>query len=136
MTTSTSTSRTTSTSTSTTTTTMPPPCLLDVDGNGRVEVSTDVVYMARYLLGLTPVPPSFRTIDPTIPPDSTVAAAVEVARPSLDVDGNGRVEVSTDIVYISRYLLGLTPVPPSFRTIDPTIPPDATIAANIDALCP
>jgi CSLREA domain-containing protein len=127
---------TTSTSTSTTTTTMPSRCLLDVDGNGHVEVSTDMVYIARHLLGLTPVPPSFRTIDPTIPPDSTIAAAIEVARPSLDVDGDGRVGVSTDIVYIARHLAGLTPVPPSFRTTDPTIPPDATIAANIDALCP
>jgi len=27
-------------------------------------------------------------------------------------------------------------VPPSFRVADPTIPPDGTIAAAIDALCP
>src|SRR5206468_11083548 len=31
---------------------------LDVDGNGRVDVATDIVYVARYLLGLTPVPAS------------------------------------------------------------------------------
>ena len=96
-----------------------------------------MVYITRHLLGLTPVPPSFRVIDPTIPSDASIAAAVETARPSLDVDGNGRVEVATDLVYISRHLLQLASiVPPSFRTIDPTIPPDATIAANIDALCP
>ena len=54
----------------------------------------------------------------------------------LDVDANGTVEVATDVVYIARHLLGLTPVPPSFRVVDPTIPPDAAIAGKIDALCP
>jgi kumamolisin len=111
-------------------------CLLDVDGRGGAQVSTDVVYIARRLLGLTPVPPSFRALDATIPPDTTIAARIDTARPSLDVDMNGRVEVSTDIVYIARHLAGLTPVPPSFRTLNPSVAPDATIAANVDALCP
>ncbi|TMB57628.1 MAG: hypothetical protein E6J56_04225 [Deltaproteobacteria bacterium] len=112
-----------------------PPCVLDVDENGRTEVATDVVYIARRLLGLTPVPPSFRVIDPAIPPDVTIAARVDAAGTSLDVDKNGRVEVATDVVYIARTLLGLTPVPPSFRVIDPNIPPDDMIAGNIRALC-
>ena len=48
---------------------------------------------------------------------------------------NGRVEASTDIVYIRRRLLALTPVPPSFRILDPTIPSDTVVAQRVDALC-
>ena len=54
----------------------------------------------------------------------------------LDVDMDGGADVATDIVYIARHLLGLPPVPASFRQGDPNIPPDAVIAANIDVLCP
>jgi len=99
-------------------------------------VSTDVVYIARRLLGLAPVPPSFRVIDPTIPPDGTIAASIDAVGTALDVDGRGGVGVSTDVVYIARRLLGLAPVPPSFRVIDPTIPSDATVGAAVDGLCP
>jgi len=99
-------------------------------------VSTDVVYIARHLLGLVPVPPSFRGIDPSIPSDATIAARIDAARVAFDVDGRSGTDVSTDVVYIARHLLGLVPVPPSFRGIDPSIPSDATIAATIDGLCP
>jgi hypothetical protein len=111
-------------------------CKLDVDGNGTGDVSTDVVYISRRLLRLTPVPPSFRPIDPTIPSDATIAAKIDAITSSLDVDLRNGVDPSTDIVYIRRRLLHLTPVPPSFRVLDPTIPSDAVIAQRIDALCP
>jgi hypothetical protein len=114
----------------------PTPCVLDVDMNGTLDVATDIVYIVRHLLGLVPVPPDFRALDPTIRPDAEIAAAVEAARPGLDVDMNGALDVATDIVYIVRHLLGLVPVPPDFRALDPTIRPDAEIAAAIDALCP
>jgi len=111
-------------------------CLLDVDRKSPCcDVATDVVYVARHLLGLMPVPPDFRGLDPTIPSDAGIAAATDAIHPSLDVDMNGVAEVATDIVYIARYLVGLTPVPPDFRDLDPTIPPDAAIAAKVDALC-
>jgi hypothetical protein len=111
-------------------------CLVDVDGNGAVAVATDVVYLARHLLRLTPVPPSFRAIDPSIPADAVIAGRSDAAGVAFDVDGNGAVEVATDVVYLARHLLGLTPVPPSFRVIDPTIAADAVIVAAITALCP
>jgi hypothetical protein len=111
-------------------------CLLDADMDGLVTVGTDVVYLARRLLGLAAVPPSFRTLDPGIPPDADVRAKIDGAAPALDVDGNGLVNVGTDLVYVARRRLGLTPVPPSFRTLDPTIPPDPAIAGAVDALCP
>ncbi len=107
---------------------------LDVDGNGKVDVATDIVYIARRLLGLAPVPASFRAADPTIPSDTTVGSNVDALGTALDVDGNGTVDVATDIVYIARALLGLPPVPGSFRQLDPTIPDDATIAAHIPVL--
>jgi hypothetical protein len=113
----------------------PATCLLDVDRNGVADVATDVVYIARHLLGLVPVPPSFRTLDPTIPPDAIIATNVDAIGNGLDVDMNGSVDVATDVVYIARHLLGLAPVPPSFRMLDPTIPADTVIAAKIDALC-
>lgn len=55
---------------------------------------------------------------------------------ALNVDAKDGTDVATDVVYVARHLLSLPPVPASFRALDPTIPPDGTIAANIDALCP
>jgi hypothetical protein len=111
-------------------------CVLDVDGNGVVDVATDIVYIARTLLGLPPVPASFRALNPAIPPDQVIKDRVQAIGLGLDVDANGVVDVATDIVYIARRLLGLPPVPASFRALNPSIPPDPVIAANIDALCP
>lgn len=112
-----------------------PRCFFDVDQDGNATVGTDVVYMARSLLGLTPVPPSFRAQDPRIPGDAAIASEVEAAGAEMDVDQDGSVRVASDLVYIARHLLGLTPVPPSFRIV-PGIPPDANIASKIDAACP
>ncbi len=106
----------------------------DSDGNWTPSVATDVVFIACRLLGLPPVPPSFRLTDPTLPPDSAVSAWVDAFGMKLDVDLNGVIDVGTDIIYIARYELGLLPVPPSFRAQDPTIPADEIIAANVAAL--
>jgi hypothetical protein len=111
-------------------------CNLDVDDNGRVETSTDVVYVARHLFGLPPVPPSFRQMQPGIPSDATVAARIQATRAGLDVDGSGQVGTATDVVYIARRLFGIAPVPPSFRAGQPGIPADAVIAAAVDACLP
>jgi hypothetical protein len=54
----------------------------------------------------------------------------------LDVDGNDIVDGTTDVVYIARYVFGLSPAPPSFRLQDPTIPTDTALAAAITTLCP
>ena len=113
-------------------------CLLDVDGNGTADLATDIVYIARRLLHLTSVvPPSFRILDPTIAADAVIAANIDAMSMALDVDSNGHNDVATDIVYIARWLLHIPQVvPPSFRTLDPTIPPDATVSTHIDASCP
>ena len=116
---------------------MTPPCLFDVDRSGAPpQVSTDIVYISRVLLGLPPVPASFRVLDPTIPPDATIGANVTAIGTGLDVDGSGPPpDVATDIVYIARHLLDVPAVPASFRAINPSIPPDSVISANVDALC-
>ncbi len=113
-------------------------CGLDVDMNGVVAAATDGVYIFRRLLSLaTVVPATFRALDSTIPSDDVVGGNVDTLGNQLDVDGDGNVAAPTDAVYIFRHLLGLaTIVPASFRAIDPTIPADAVIAANIDAICP
>jgi hypothetical protein len=127
----------TQTPTATPTRAATPPCRLDVDLSGPPpDVATDAVYIARTLLGLVPVPASFRALNPNIPPDAEIAARVQAMGNDLNVDGKGTVDVATDIVYIARHLLSLPPVPPSFRALDPSIPSDAGINANIDALCP
>jgi hypothetical protein len=127
----------TQTPTATPTRAATPPCRLDVDLSGPPpDVATDAVYIARTLLDLVPVPASFRALNPNIPPDAEIAARVQAMGNDLNVDGKGTVDVATDIVYIARHLLSLPPVPPSFRALDPSIPSDAGINANIDALCP
>jgi hypothetical protein len=107
---------------------------LDVDSNGMVDAATDVVYTARYLLNLPPVPASFRSLDPTIPPDEEIAARIDDLGTSLDVDDDGAVGVATDLVYVARHLLDMSPVPQSFRDLDPTIPPDSEIIPRIELL--
>jgi hypothetical protein len=116
-------------------------CKLDVDLNGVPDVATDMTYIARRLLGLAPVPSAFRTGNPTIPSDAFIGANIDTVTPDLDVDypeggAKNGTDVATDITYISRRLLGLAPVPSSFRVGNPSIPSDAVIGARIDALCP
>ncbi len=114
-----------------------PPCQLDVDGNGRPpDVATDIVYIARTILALHAVPTSFRLLDATVPPDALIERSVSAIGTALDIDANGQIDVTTDIVYVARHLFGLPAAPASFRVLDPNLPPDATLAARIDALCP
>ena len=109
-------------------------CVLDVDQNEAVDVATDLVYISRTLLGLSAVPPSFRVLDPTIPSDEVIEAFINAHTAFYDLDKNGVTDVATDLVYISRGLLGLDPVPPSFRILDPTIPPDEVMEAYIEGV--
>ncbi len=112
-------------------------CVDDVDASGPPpDVATDLTYIVRRLLGLPPVPPSFRLLDPSIPDDLFIDHQIHAALTALDVDDNGILDPATDIVYIARVLLGLPPVPPSFRALDPSIPSDMVITGNINALCP
>ncbi len=81
------------------------------------------IVLANPSIGATPTPTSTPTGTPT---SGTFAA--------LDVDQNDEVSVASDLVYIARYLLGLPPVPASFRELDPSIVPNGVIAGRIGAL--
>jgi hypothetical protein len=107
-----------------------------VDANGGVDAGTDVVYVARRLALLPPVPDRFRDLDGTIPSDAEIGARVDALGSMLDVDASGSVDVATDLVYITRHLLGLPPVPESFRVGEPTIPSDSDIITRIELLLP
>jgi len=127
----------TATATATATATVTQLCALDVDQNGVLAAQTDGVYIFRALLGLeTVVPAPFRELDPAIPADPVVAANVTALGAAADVDESGAVVPNTDGVYIFRRLLGLiNVVPEDFRTLDPTIPSDEVVGANVDAMC-
>ena len=68
-------------------------------------------------------------------PCTAIDASITVTDCALDVDGSGLApDAGTDGAYTVRHLFGLPPVPQSFRENDPTIPSDAVIGANIDAI--
>jgi hypothetical protein len=71
-------------------------------------------------------------------PESTCSCTCVTAAPTcpLDIDTNGVFETATDVVYMARHKLNLSPVPPSFRDGHPEIPTDAVMRARIDALGP
>lgn len=88
----------------------PPADLLDADGDGAVQVSTDARLILRYLFG-------FR--DATLVADATGASCtrcdgasivdwIERALPYLDLDANGRVDALTDGLMLGRCLQGYT----------------------------
>jgi hypothetical protein len=115
-------------------------CALDVDASGAAAANTDGVYIFRALPPTLQnvVPPAFRQLIPGIPADQVVLDNVNAILPLLDVDDRNGAQASTDGVYIFRALPPTlqTIVPTTFRQLDPTIPSDGVIGANIDALCP
>ena len=131
------TATTTPTATATFTEVPTPACAFDVDGSGPpADPATDVVYLARWLLGLPPVPASFRALDPNIPADPAIEAQCAAVGAAIDVDGSGTVDAATDVVYIARHFLGFAPVPESFRLLDPDIDADVQISSRITEACP
>lgn len=67
------------------------------------------------------------------PTCTMVDGSVTVSSCILDVDGSGApFDVATDVTYVTRRLLHLPPVPPSFRVSNPSVPADSLIAARID----
>jgi len=115
-------------------------CALDVDASGLAAANTDGAYIFRALPPTLQniVPPSFRDLIPGIPADDVILDNVTTVLPLLDVDSRGGAVANTDGAYIFRALPPKLQniVPPEFRTLDPTIPSDAVIGANISAICP
>jgi hypothetical protein len=114
-------------------------CALDVDSSGAAAANTDGVYIFRALSALQiVVPTAFRQLIPGIPLDPVILDNVDALGSLLNVDDRGGTQANTDGVYIFRSLPPAlqTIVPPLFRQIDPTIPSDEVIGANVEALCP
>jgi len=115
-------------------------CALDVDASGAATANTDGAYIFRALPPTLQniVPPAFRDLIPGIPDDDVILDNVNTVLPLLDVDNRGGALANTDGAYIFRALPPKLQniVPPEFRALDPTIPSDAVIGANITAICP
>jgi hypothetical protein len=79
---------------------------LDVDGTNAYSAESDALLIARYLFG---VRGNALVVD-TLAASSTDPAVVEERlgnlAPIFDVDGDGRVDATTDGLIITRYLLG------------------------------
>ena len=82
---------------------------LDVDGNGRVDLFTDIIMIIRYVLFFREEALINRAVSSdatrTTPQDIESYIAILVDQKILDVDGNGRVDLFTDIIMIIRYAL-------------------------------
>ena len=82
---------------------------VDVDGNAGYDALTDGLLIIRYLSGLTGVALTNGVIGagPTSPTPEEVLQHLDNIKPLLDVDGNGRVDPSTDGLMLVRYMMGL-----------------------------
>jgi hypothetical protein len=81
---------------------------LDIDGNGRYDPATDGVLILRYLLGFRGNSLTNGAIGAGASRNATqILTQLDIIRPQLDVDGNGRFEATTDGLMLVRYLLGL-----------------------------
>ena len=87
------------------------PASLDIDGNGRVELLSDITLIIRYVLGIQGESLTDRAVslDATrrTPQEIEPYLAILVDQKILDVDGNGKVEMLSDIILIIRYVLDL-----------------------------
>jgi hypothetical protein len=87
---------------------------LDIDGDGKVLPHTDVLMLVRTLLDM-PAPDvvagatgtgATRFTNFTVPPYVAQVLA-EDGGLALDIDGNGSVDLNTDLVLLMRYLIGM-----------------------------
>ena len=84
--------------------------ILDIDANVLYRPESDGVLLLRYLFGLTGTALTNGALgaSPTRTGDPQMSTYLTDMLPFFDVDGNGRVEASTDGLMIVRKLLGLT----------------------------
>jgi len=88
----------------------PIPAFLDADGNGRAELFTDGILIARYILDFT----GTNLVNNAIGSGATRTTGAQVreflddAGEMLDADGNGATELFTDGILIARFLVPIT----------------------------
>ncbi|MEO7762015.1 MAG: hypothetical protein ABIS68_08915 [Casimicrobiaceae bacterium] len=86
-----------------------PSTLLDADGNNQVDALTDGMLILRFLLGLRDASLTNGVVSQSAgrPGATAIADYLTDIKPLLDIDGDGRVDASTDGLLILRYLFGL-----------------------------
>ena len=86
------------------------PWNLDIDGDGKVSLFSDGIFILRYLFGLPVYPPG--TVFPLIVSDTRDMTCMHaylqegVTNKYLDIDGNGSVGALSDGIMAVRYMFG------------------------------
>ena len=85
-----------------------PGCLLDIDGNGRVDALTDGLLILRAMFGLTGTSATAGAIGPNATRTTWAEIQPMIHFGALDIDGNGTTDALTDGLIIIRAMFGLT----------------------------
>ena len=83
-------------------------CILDVDGNGKIDALTDGLMIIRALFGLTGNSVIANAIGPQATRTTWEAIQQAMHTTALDIDGNGKTDALTDGLLVLRALFGLT----------------------------
>ena len=98
-----------------------PSANLDVDGDGRVDLFTDVIMLIRYALSFREESLTYRALSVgatrTTHRDITAYIVTLYEQKILDVDGDGEVDLFTDIIMIIRYALSFREESLTYRAL-------------------
>ena len=94
---------------------------LDIDGNGRVDLFTDIIMLIRYALSFREESLTYRALSVnatrTTHQDITAYINTLYEQKILDVDRNGEVDLFTDIIMIIRYALSFREESLTYRAL-------------------
>ena len=85
-----------------------PGCLLDIDGNGKVDALTDGLMILRALFGLTGTSVTAGAIGTGATRTTWAQIQPMINLSKLDIDGSGATEALTDGLMLMRAMFGLT----------------------------
>ena len=119
-----------------------PSANLDVDGDGRVDLFTDIIMLIRYALSFREESLTYRALSVgatrTTHRDITDYIVTLYEQKILDVDGDGEVDLFTDIIMIIRYALSFREESLTYRalSVGATRTTHQDITAYIESLHP
>jgi len=85
-----------------------PICLLDVDGDGVANATTDGVLISRAMFGFTGAAVIGNAVGPTATRTTWASIQPKIHFRALDIDGNGSTSALSDGLILMRAMLGLT----------------------------
>ena len=98
-----------------------PSANLDIDGNGRVDLFTDIIMVIRYALSFREESLTYRalSVGATRTTHLDITAYIDrlYAQKILDVDRNGEVDLFTDIIMVIRYALSFREESLTYRAL-------------------